>query len=294
MRPILRPGTHVLHRSPGQLQVGLHPQRAVLLPDTAPVRATLVALGRSVPAEAHTDAATLSLLDAAGLLVDERSLLPLLGPTEPGVRRHAVAALARRLGDAGPRAHRSRADCIADLRDDGSALGRRLHEQVGSLLLDAGVRRPPKARPRRPGLGVLVAVGEPDRELTDDWTRAGTPYAVLRLTEGDAVVGPFVLPSQTACLRCVDAHCTDADPAWPLLVRQYARAAAHERGDGAPEPVDPPLAAVAVGWLARDVVTFLDGGTPTSWSATVVLDPELRSIEIRRWLRHPECGCAWM
>ena len=37
-------------------------------------------------------------------------------------------------------------------------------------------------------------------------------------------IGPFVVPGETACLRCVDAHCTDADPSWPLLVRQYAAA----------------------------------------------------------------------
>ncbi|NUS52423.1 MAG: hypothetical protein HOQ22_15465, partial [Nocardioidaceae bacterium] len=41
MRPILRPGTHVLSRADGALQVGLDPERALLLPDSAPVRGAL-------------------------------------------------------------------------------------------------------------------------------------------------------------------------------------------------------------------------------------------------------------
>ena len=41
MRPILRPGTHVLSRGAGELQVGLDPRTALVLPDSPPVRDAL-------------------------------------------------------------------------------------------------------------------------------------------------------------------------------------------------------------------------------------------------------------
>jgi hypothetical protein len=45
------------------------------------------------------------------------------------------------------------------------------------------------------------------------------------------------------------------------------------------------------GWVVRDVLAFLDGGEPTTWSATVDLDA---AAPVRRvWLRHPHCGCTW-
>ncbi len=123
--------------------------------------------------------------------------------------------------------------------------------------------------------------------------RAGRPHALLRVVEGRVVVGPFVVPGGTACLRCTDAHATDADPAWPLLLAQYAGRSRRDRADGATEPVDPLLAALGLAWLARDVVTHLDGGRPTCWSATVTLSPGLAALETRAWPRHPGCACSW-
>jgi bacteriocin biosynthesis cyclodehydratase domain-containing protein len=140
---------------------------------------------------------------------------------------------------------------------------------------------------------VLVAVGEPHRELLDDWVRRQEPHLVVRLVEGSAVVGPFVVPGSTACLRCQDAYRTEQDPAWPLLVEQHARASTSDRADGIPEPVDPALVAMAVGWAVRDLARFVEGGTPATWSGTVTLGPDPDVVEPRRWPVHPHCGCAW-
>jgi bacteriocin biosynthesis cyclodehydratase domain-containing protein len=175
----------------------------------------------------------------------------------------------------------------------GHPAGAGLRESFIDLAARAGLREAPPRRTSPPDCGVLVGVGEPDRDLLDGWTRSGTPYLLVRLTEGRAVVGPFVLPGTTACLRCVDAHHTDLDPAWPLLVRQYASAAAHDRPDGAPEPVDPLLATLALAWAARDLASYVDGGRPSTWSSTLTLHPRLSRLETRAWLRHPACGCCW-
>ena len=125
------------------------------------------------------------------------------------------------------------------------------------------------------------------------FVRDDVPHLVLRVTEGDAVVGPFVDPGRTACLRCVDAHHAAADPRWPLLVAQQAAITSRLRDDAVPEPADPALAHLAVAWAARDLLSHAAGSTPASWSSTIRLPPDLAEAEAVAWLRHPECGCSW-
>jgi bacteriocin biosynthesis cyclodehydratase domain-containing protein len=289
MRPLLRPGTHVLSRGDGRLQVGLDPHRAVVLPDSAEVRAQLARLDGTPTGPVPSD--VLDLLDEQDLLVDERALLPLLKAGRRGRGRYDAAALARRRGDEAPGVLDRRHGVTVDLRGFGHAAGSCLLDTLGDLVGAAGLRTGPA--PGRRTIGVLAGVGEPERDLLDAWTRAGTPHVLLRLTEGRAVLGPFVDPGSTACLRCVDAHHADADPAWPLLVRQYATACVRDRDDGAPEPLDPALASLAASWTARDVVGFAEGRRPSTWSTTLVLDADLAALETRAWLRHPECACSW-
>ncbi len=291
MRPMLRPGTHLLQRTDGRLQVGLDPSTALVLPDTSPVRAALRLLATSADREAYADPSSLDLLTAADHLLDERDLRPLLGDGElPGP---ASAALARDTGPGSGAARAARRRWRTRTCWFGHPAGEGLRGSFVALARSAGLREAAPRQVAAPDCGVLVGVGEPDRDRVDAWTRGGTPYLLVRLTEGRAVLGPFVQPGATACLRCVDAHRTDADPAWPLLVRQYAEASARDRADGAPEPLDPLLAAVALAWAARDLATFVDGGHPSTWSSTVTLHPLLRRLETRRWLRHPACGCSW-
>jgi bacteriocin biosynthesis cyclodehydratase domain-containing protein len=231
--------------------------------------------------------------------------MPLIGPGPVsggrggGLARATGAALARDAGHEAARLATARTGARIAVAGFGHPDGAELPERLVDLLARSGLRR---ERPRSPSatsrrrhrrIGVLVGVGEPYRELADAWMRDRVPYLVVRLTEGRAVVGPFVDPGHTACLRCVDAHHTDADQEWPLLVRQYAAATSRDRADGAPEPVDPALAALAVAWAARDVTTYVDGGRPSTWSSTLLLDHTLATLETQAWLRHPECGCSW-
>ena len=289
MRPMLRPGTHVLRRGRGELQVGLDPESALVLPDSPVVRDSLRLLTGPAHLDRAPDPATLDLLDRHHELVDERDL----GPTHDRLTPHAAAALARCSGPRTPVARRSRADFRIRTRTFGGEPAPALREEFVSLTGSAGLQEATPRSERSPGCGVLLGVGEPARELLDGWTRAGTPYLLVRLVEGRAVVGPFVVPGSTACLRCLDAHCTDADPAWPLLVRQYAEASSRPRADGTPEPVDPLLATLALAWAARDLASYVDGARPSTWSATVTLHPRLSRLETRPWLRHGACPCTW-
>jgi bacteriocin biosynthesis cyclodehydratase domain-containing protein len=127
--------------------------------------------------------------------------------------------------------------------------------------------------------------------------RHPTAHPVVRMTEGRAVVGPFVEPGRAACLRCVDAHHTDVDPTWPLLVRQHAAATRRRPAVpdalAPPEPVDPLLATLALAWAVRDVTSWVEGVAPSLLSSTLTLDPTLADVEVRTWTRHPGCGCSW-
>jgi bacteriocin biosynthesis cyclodehydratase domain-containing protein len=291
MRPLLRPGAHVLRRARDQLQVGLDPGSALVLTDSPTVQESLRLLSESAETEAYVDPATLDLLGAHDTLVDAGDLVPLLAGDH--LSPHATAALARDTGAALRSAYAARRRWRTAITTFGHPVGDGLRAELVALAHRGGLREAATRRLDPPDCAVLLGVGEPDRALTDAWTRAGTPYLVVRLVEGRAVIGPFVQPGATACLRCIDAHHTDADPAWPLLVRQYSAASARDRADGAPEPVDPLLASLALAWAARDLASYVDGGRPSSWSATVTIHPQLSRLETRSWLRHPACGCSW-
>jgi bacteriocin biosynthesis cyclodehydratase domain-containing protein len=171
----------------------------------------------------------------------------------------------------------------------GHPSGQPMLARIRTLLTDAGLGRGRVTA----DAAVVAGVGEPSREVVDVLVQRGTPHLLVRLVEGDVLLGPFVVPGVTACLRCVDAFATDEDPSWPLLVEQYAGSSARDRCDGATEPVDPLLAEIAGAWAARDIATYLSGHRPATWSATVRLDPMLRDLRRTDWLRHPECGCTW-
>ena len=127
-----------------------------------------------------------------------------------------------------------------------------------------GLRRARRRRRARPGAARRV---DPRRDAAPRW--CGSPRA-------RAVVGPFVVPGTTACLRCVDAHRTDADPAWPLLVAAVRRAARpRPRATGCrSRSTRCSPAGAGLGGPRPGLPTSTAAG-PSTWSATVTLHPRL-------------------
>ena len=283
MRPMLLPGTHVLRRGPGRLQAGLSPARSVASADDRPDQLDHQALR-----------AGLALADDRPL----RDALPALQEAPPW-QRHGLAALGRRHPDDLTEVLARRRQHVVVVEPCGHALDARIVEDVDVVLGRAGLRRPGRVKPgpgpreKTTDVGLLLGVGEPQRERVDPWVRRGRPHLLLRWVEGEVLLGPFVLPGRTPCLRCLDAHRTEEDPSWPLLVEQYARVSRLDRPDGVPEPVDPALAALAVGWAVADLATYAGGGRPTTLGATVRVTSGMEQIVTTRWRRHPACGCDW-
>lgn len=266
---VLRPGLPVVRRDARTLQVGLHPPLAVRLPDAPEVRGLLASLrSGAVPADlAPLAAHALEALRAADVVV----------PAGPEPASADALVLQAEFGADGVRRRAQRATQRIGVRAEGAsrAVLDELLELVGLAVDDAGSVA-----------WLVVAAGPVSREEIDPLARVGAPYLVVSGDTPGRRVGPFVEPGRTACLRCVDAHEAEADPRRPFLVEQAARASDGE------EPVDPVLDRLALAWAVRDLCRYVEGDEPSTWSATVDLPPSGAPV-LRRWLRHPHCGCAW-
>ena len=216
---LLRPGVRLARRDADHLQLGIDPPLAAVLPDTRAVRRLLVELAHGSPLTT-LDASTAPVLDAlvaAGLVV----------AADDGRRAASTAAPA-----AG-----SQVDA-----PDGVAPG----------VAAAGRRGRPPARPlTRGGRRWRWSGARASHRAArlDDWMRAGTPHLVVRERPGRPVLGPFVVPGATACLRCVDAHLGEHDPRRALVVEQVATTPPLR-----PSEPDPALRALALAWAVRDLV----------------------------------------
>ncbi len=133
-------------------------------------------------------------------------------------------------------------------------------------------------------VALLVADGEARRTDVDAEVRAGRPHLVVAASAPGYTIGPFVVPGATACLRCVDAHRGEHDPRRAVVVEQL--------GGRPGGPDDPSLRTLAAAWAVRDVLSYLAGQRPATWSATVAVGPELEPVR-HAWARHPHCGCSW-
>ncbi|MGN6250649.1 MAG: TOMM precursor leader peptide-binding protein [Marmoricola sp.] len=229
------------------------PGRCLVVPDDAAHRTVLEALR------------TADLLPSTP---EAEELLPLL-------RSHGLVRVA------GPRPAPIRTvDVVGDLGVDpdpllaGSGLGR------GGRRATAGSPRPT----------LLLRTGEVNRDHLDTLVRSGVPHLVVRVVDGAPVLGPLVVPGQTACLRCIDAHRGDDDPAHRAVVERYVAAPAAPGGDPAPAPS---VATLLTCWAAHQLAAFLDGVRPTTWSTTLSWDPTFVDLTATTWCRHPACGCSW-
>ncbi|UOY01313.1 ThiF family adenylyltransferase [Blastococcus sp. PRF04-17] len=145
-------------------------------------------------------------------------------------------------------------------------------------------------RPPPPGAAAdLVVLARPwaaSDPLVAGIHRAGVPHLVATVRGETGVVGPFVVPGRTSCLRCADLHRRDADPRWPRLAAQLTATEAPPSGATVTCLMTAAIAAL-------QVLAFLDGSSaPSTLDATVELAPPHLLPRARSWLAHRGCDCG--
>lgn len=126
------------------------------------------------------------------------------------------------------------------------------------------------------------------------WLRRDIPHIAVVFGDAGATVGPLVRPGETACLRCLDLHRRDRDPAWPALAAQL-----HTR----PAPGESELVCGAVASATAAVVLAALDEQRTKRPAVRAAEPPSSTATASRydagsarwtefgWEPHPECGC---
>lgn len=139
----------------------------------------------------------------------------------------------------------------------------------------------------RPDLVVLASGRDDVRDRARRLVLDGTAHLLVEVRDAVGVVGPFVLPGRTPCLRCLDLTRTDLDPAWPVLAHQLPAAGDGELG------CDGPLALAVAAQAAMQVLSMADGtAVPASLGGTLEMTlPDWRWRR-RAWPVHDACGCA--
>ena len=263
----LAPGLRVVRRGADLLQVGLEPERRVVLPRDRTTAAVLDAVRRGdpVPASPASRRVVQALLDAGCLRGS---------PARPG---RLPVALLDDLG--GVPAGGGAGDGARDPVDTRALL------EGSGLALTGWVEA---------AAVVLVRTrGDCDRARLDPLVRSATPHLLLRFLDGDAVLGPFVSPGLTCCLRCLDAHRALEDPDHHVVSERYRRAGAVPREDGVADLADVVLVASATAAAVRELAAYARGEEPATWSRTHRWTSDASAPVVRDWERHPTCGCSW-
>jgi hypothetical protein len=311
-RPILLPGLRPLWRSPHAVQLGTDPGQAMVLEFPHPAAAQLLDLLDGSRTEqaiiAEMSRLGLPLDDArkllgdlieAGLVVGAHTLMPPALPPELRERiATEAAALALRFRErlATPAAIlRRRYDARVIVAGEGT-----LADLMITTLGEAGIGTVATVtQPGGPAMPVITACALERRSARAEppacfvvqigWmARApqrcarGLPHLAVGVRDGIAIVGPLVPVEGGPCLRCLDLHRTDRDPAWPRLAAQLIRG---------PAPCAAATLHTAAGFAVAELLAFLDGAGPTTIGTTVEING-VAPWRRRHWSIHPKCGCA--
>lgn len=309
MRPLLLPALARLWRDATTMQLGVDPERAVMI---APVDAATATFLDSLDGQSQFDD-VLAKAPAALAPGSARALVTALmgygavvdadagAPKAPARRRLTV--LLRCRGRVGPvvavllaaaGVGRVTVSGGGVVGPDDVAVGGLSPDDVGRpytvATMDAVRRVAPGVDTRQPttrwlpDFVVLAAGPLPNPADQVRWAAAGVPHLPVLLRDGVAVVGPLVLPGRTACLGCVEQHRRDRDPAWPVLAAQLAT-------DQRPEPAEAVVVSAAAALAAAEIVGHLDGGAAATAGASLEVGPPGEPPRRREWAPHPRCGC---
>ena len=137
-----------------------------------------------------------------------------------------------------------------------------------------------------PDLAVLTD-GYP-AELPVQLMTSGVVHLAVSAREAIGVVGPLVVPGQSACLGCVELARSDRDPAWPFILAQLSGQAAQ------PVACAVTLATGVAAQAVGQVLSCLDLAQPAGAVTNATLELVSPGWQWRRrsWPRHRQCRCS--
>ncbi|MGH3472903.1 MAG: hypothetical protein ACRDPG_12785 [Nocardioidaceae bacterium] len=289
MRPTIRPGLQLLRRDLHTIQLGLDWPGIGCLVDTPALRAVLASVdgfrdlaGVVLAAAEQRDVSRGAAQESIDLLLDCGVLVDASAVRRPDLEPATLASLWLL---AGPEqgAHdilAARRSCRIHVVGTG-----RIADAVRSLLPHADVAVATDTA--HADLLVVASDHEPDRSHADEALRSGLPHVWATVRDVVGVIGPFVVPGSSACLRCVDQARAELDPAWPTLLEALAA----KRRE--PTACDPVLAHLVGAWAAQEAVLFASRLRPQTWGCVIEIPHGLGAVQTQRFELHPSCGCGW-
>jgi hypothetical protein len=174
---------------------------------------------------------------------------------------------------------------VADVGQPRDLVARRTLHRIGHRQRQPVVGR---AEAARPDLVIIVEHAVADAAAADSLLAADLAHLSVVIGEAGATVGPLVVPGRGPCLRCLDLHRADRDPAWPQVLAQLLSA---RTGAG---PEETSCASLTAALACLQALGHLDGvRRPAAAAATLEVELPDGLISRRDWPAHPACGCHW-
>ena len=290
VRAALRPGTVVVVRDRESVQVGLAPDRAVVVSAPAACGPRRLA---TLLAGLEGGAALDEVADRVGITSRElpavaRILVRLAELGHVRLSTHAAPAPPPTPRPAPVRrVHILGAGQVSEVLRGPLAVNgcRVVTGPHPGLTLDPD--RPPWLRGGpAPDLVILAGTVAVDPVVTAALVRSGQAHLHVYCRDGRVVVGPTVVPGSTPCLRCADLFRADRDPRWPFVAAQLI--------GRSPDAGVPALTAAAA-LVMSEVAATRDPDAPLQTvGATVEINPAEGLWRRLEWpaIAHCTCGAA--
>ncbi|MFL6113445.1 MAG: hypothetical protein ACJ786_19105 [Catenulispora sp.] len=146
------------------------------------------------------------------------------------------------------------------------------------------------ANRQHPDLAVLAPVADGYPALAASLQTAGVPHLSAEVHETTGVLGPFVQPGRTSCLRCRDLYRTARDPGWPRAMVPFGGVDAVPAG--VDRACDVMLATQLAVLAATHVLAYVEGDRPPTVNAALEVVPPFGAQTGYERPPHPDCGCG--
>jgi len=145
------------------------------------------------------------------------------------------------------------------------------------------------ANRQHPDVAILAPITDGYPALAATLQADGVPHLAAEMHETTGVLGPFVQPGRTSCLRCRDLYRTARDPGWPRAMVPFGGV------DAVPAVEDRACDVMLATHLAvqavAHVLAFIEGDPPPTVNATLELVPPFGAQTRHVRPAHPDCGC---